>query len=223
MPEGVEIRLFKDLLTKEKIDKFTWNNKDYDIVKIKVKGKTLHLLSKEVILFFNFGLTGEISLTKNKYTKYDLGKFYYNDQLNFGKVRLLNYNEYNKIINKIGTDIFKIKKEEFIDKISGCKNKKLVECIVNQKLISGIGNYLRSEIMWKAGLDIFETKKDKKTLTKLFKACKYMIKYHYKGVNDGVYVLPANKEYFVYKQNKDIFNNNVFETTINKRKVYYTK
>jgi hypothetical protein len=104
--------------------------------------------------------------------------------------------------------------------------KPIGNVIVNQKIISGVGNYLRADALWMAKISPFRKVKDVKDteLELLYKSLIGLIwgDYDYKsGVKKG-YIsktlkLPNDyqRDFFIYRQDKDINDN-----TIKKEELY---
>ena len=90
----------------------------------------------------------------------------YDDHLSFGSVTITNDSELIQTeLNKLAPDISNknIKFSEILERISNpkIKNKLIEDIIIDQKLIfSGIGNYLKSEILYKAKISPLRKIKD---------------------------------------------------------------
>ena len=150
---------------------------------------------------------------------------YYYDQLSFGTLKIVNNEEELKHkLNSIGPDIMdknttyklfeeQITKKNNLEKIIG-------DVIVNQKIISGIGNYLRSDILWLSCISPFRKTKDllKDEIEKIYKNSKLLTWGDYniiKGKKMG-YIsyddkLPKDykRNFFVYKCDNDIYGNKI--------------
>lgn len=155
---------------------------------------------------------------KSKET-YEISTIYYDDQRRFGTMKFTNDRKVleNKL-TQIGPDILNDHDFDVADWLAifhkpRNQNKLLIKLITDQKIISGIGNYLRAEILYEAKLSphrIIHTLSDKE-LSKLYKAAKYCITEaykqggtsirHYSDINDveGTYGL----ELKVYRKKKD--------------------
>lgn len=142
---GPEIAFKIDSVSKK--GKFMW----FRILKLK-----RDVNKARVVSVFNigssFGLTGEWSTIPSEYTRveFDISptRIYYNDKLSMGKLSILSNAELDTKLAQLGPDVYDIDYDTFKN-ISGPSYLS----IVNQKLISGIGNYLRSEIIAAAGGD----------------------------------------------------------------------
>jgi formamidopyrimidine-DNA glycosylase len=155
------------------------------------------------------------------------GSLYFYDVLSFGTLKIINNKEeLDKKLNSIGPDIMdhtttcKI----FLDKIKNSKNldKYIGNVIVNQKVISGIGNYLRSDILWLCCISPFRKVKDLKNeeILKIYKNALLLVwgDYNYNKGIELKYIKKGDKlpndykrDFFVYMCNKDIYNNNVIK------------
>ena len=95
------------------------------------------------------------------------GSLYFYDVLSFGTLKIIdNKSDLDKKLNSIGPDIMdhNTTYEVFLEQIKKKKNldKYVGNVIVNQKVISGIGNYLRSDILWLCHISPFRKVKDLK-------------------------------------------------------------
>jgi len=90
---------------------------------------------------------------------------YYYDSLSFGTLKVIdNKADLEKKLNQIGPDIMdnSTTLDVFIKQITKKNNlnKYIGNVIMNQKVISGIGNYLRSDILWLSRISPFRKVKD---------------------------------------------------------------
>ena len=171
-------------------------------------------------------------------TDYKNISFYFYDQLSFGTLKSVESND-NKIDNKtnpelinspilekklkdLGPDLldetttFEIFKTQLRKKVNDAKA--IGNVIVNQKIVSGVGNYLRADGLWMAKISPFRKVKDinDNELELLYKSLVGLIwgDYDYKnGVKKG-YInkslkLPNDykRDFFIYRQEKDIYDN----------------
>ena len=155
------------------------------------------------------------------------GSLYFYDVLSFGTLKIINNNEeLDKKLNSIGPDIMdhSTTYEVFLQQIKKKKNldKYVGNVIVNQKVISGIGNYLRSDILWLCSISPFRKVKDLKDneILEIYKNALLLVWGDY-DYNKGIelkYIKKHNKlpgdykrDFFVYMREKDIYNNNVIK------------
>jgi DNA-formamidopyrimidine glycosylase len=200
------------------------------VVNVKNRGKFIYwTFSNGFYLMQTLGLSGGWFreekrnsgcqlLFKNKET-YEINTIFYDDQRRFGTMKFTNDMQVLKNkLSQIGPDILNDKEFDIADWLAifhkpRNQNKLLVKLITDQKIISGIGNYLRAEILYEAKLSphrIIHTLSDKE-LSKLYKAARYCINeaykqggtsiQHYSDINDkpGTYGL----ELKVYRKKKD--------------------
>jgi len=96
-------------------------------------------------------------------------------------------------------------------------NKPIGNVIVNQKIISGLGNYLRADILWASKINPFRYVKDlsNRSLKLIFNNSKiltwgvYDNKMAYKSIINRKTRLPShyNRLFFIYMQENDIYGN----------------
>jgi len=175
-------------------------------------------------------------------TDYKNISFYFYDQLSFGTLKAAggSSNDANLILEKklkeLGPDLldetttFELFKTQLRKKLN--ETKPIGNVIVNQKIVSGVGNYLRADALWMAKISPFRKVKDVKEdeLELLYKSLLSLIwgDYDYeKGVKKG-YVTNSNsnsnsntdtdtlklpndykRDFFIYRQEKDIYNHKV--------------
>jgi endonuclease-8 len=169
------------------------------------------------------------------------GSIYFYDTLSFGTLKVINdEKELNKKLNTIGPDImdetttFDLFKERIMKK----PTQVIGIVLLNQKLISGIGNYLRADILWLCKISPF--RKVNKLLEHELKLIyhnarvltwgdynkKYAIKHKIITKKDK---LPSDykRDFFIYYQDTDIHGNKVIKEELyegsQKRFIYWVK
>lgn len=103
-------------------------------------------------------------------------KMYFDDTRHFGSVEAKNIEVLNTDLDSIGPDISVISEDEFTSRLKTKPKKQLVQALLDQFVISGIGNYLKSEILFEARIKpdklISELSKDE--FIDLFNWSKYL-------------------------------------------------
>lgn len=169
----------------------------------------------------------------------DDGIIYFHDIISYGRLNFINgISELHKILDKIGPDIMdkSTNYSIFSDRIRRYDNKTIANVLVNQKILSGIGNYLRSEILYMSKISPFRkvSNINSKELKKLFLVCKRLtVGIYNKKLAIKLKYLKSNtklpKDYgrifFVYRQEYDINNYKVRQKKIyegsEKKTIYY--
>ena len=163
------------------------------INKINCKGKFIWLTfksnSQNWIIFITLGLTGHFETERKKHCHYifntNNGKFYIDDVRNFGTIQFINNNKnLEKKLLSLGPDVLtsKITDMQFINIIRKQKQDKVIgQILLDQKIISGIGNYLRSDILYVSKISPFRKLKSlsNKDIKNILKAIKNVIKNSY--------------------------------------------
>jgi formamidopyrimidine-DNA glycosylase len=191
-------------------------------------GKYLFFIFKDFVLESKFGLFGEWKIDDETDAKlmfeFENGKsLYYSDKINFGNIRFINADEMESIINNtydpIKENITSAIMNEFLQ-LRRIKNKTIAEALMDQKYLVGIGNYLRSEILYKSKLSPFTLcdDLDKDEIKRLIRAINKLPR--------KVYILyKENKEYKpdVYSQTVTPKGEKVFTEMIKNRTIYYVR
>lgn len=191
--------------------------------------------------WITFGMTGRFTLNENlnhNNVSFVFNKFniYYNDIRNFGTIIFNNDpEELNKKLKLLGPDIFN-RNEFTLDIIKYLLKKKIYQnkeigiILMEQKFISGIGNYLRAEILYNAKINPFNKicSLKKNDIINLYNS---IIKISRESYNKQVktYVTDnkeSNKytngyEYMVYQRLKDKYGNIVINEKLGKRTIWW--
>lgn len=140
----------------------------WTIVEIYVKGKFMYwkLSSEEVgsgYLFCTYGMTGQWRSQPSKHTAFSFhfqndSAIYFNDQRHFGTLKFevaadAELNLQAKL-KSLGPDMLNDPPSlsEFKSRLSKHPTKTLPEVLMNQRIISGVGNYIKAEALYRAGL-----------------------------------------------------------------------
>lgn len=156
---------------------------------------------------------------------FEKGKLCFFDQLSFGTMKIINNKaELDKKLKTIGPDImdlsttFDVFKERIRKKTND--KKPIGNVLMNQKIISGIGNYIRADTLWYSKINPF---RKTNTLTddeleKIFNSTKIICWTTYdkkKGIDYGQIKktdkgpYDYKRDFFVYREEKDMYGNEV--------------
>lgn len=214
------------------------------IISIKCKGKFLYFqFDNGYYLWSTLGLTGKWNLDRNLHSRITLEfkdfNIYYEDSRNFGTKKFVNSEyEMEKKLKSIGPDILNEKTSyyDFKIKIKKFRNqKKLISsALLDQKLVSGIGNYARADILWVAKIDPHRMLKSLSDddLKAIFNAAKYVLMSHYKSAKSldlgkiypkktELYYEKYKRQYLVYQQKTDPLDNPVKKEKIKGRTMHW--
>jgi len=221
------------------------------------KGKFMYMrFEKDYIMFCTLGLSGgwvfedtnaskeyfkQASEHLNIRFKFDNGNLYFFDQLSFGTLNFTtNSKDLEKKLNSLGSDILdsQTTKKIFVDAIKSHPDKKIGLAVVDQKIISGVGNYLRADALWVAQISPHRFIRTLKSveLNRLYRALRGLVwgEYDYKyAIKNQIIkksvMLPSKyqRTFFVYDQETDIWGNKVISeplyTGTQKRTIYWVK
>jgi DNA-formamidopyrimidine glycosylase len=213
---------------------------------VDVKGKTMYWeLSPQnndnvvvnEYLVIGFGLTGGFRLTKSDHSRIEFvftnnntkTSIYYDDMRNFGTFAFMKRDALNTKLNAMGPDASTITYEELVEQLalSSIQKHEIAKALLNQKVLSGIGNYLRAEILYEAGINPL-TKVSALTdanIKNLHKAIGTIITEvinnggspNYQDINDHA----GSYKFRVYQQTKAPNGKTVQKTTLAGRSVYH--
>ena len=123
------------------------------------------------------------------------GLFQFIDQRHFGCVHFyLNEEELKAKLATIGPDFLnsKIGEDKFLEIYKKKPRKNITTALMDQKIVSGVGNYIKSESLYRAGISPHRTIGDlsDEELEKLYKAIKKVMKssYKHRGMSQENYV-----------------------------------
>jgi len=178
-------------------------------------------------------------------------KFYFYDQLSFGTLKVIEDDGKDGVVSngktilekklsELGPDLLDTKTtfDVFKNRITKGINKKkpIGNVIVNQKLVSGVGNYLRADALWMAKLSPFRKVEDitDKEMEILYWSIISLIwgDYNFKeGNKRGLikFKVPENyrRDFFIYRQEKDINGHKIIKEELyegsQKRFIYWVK
>ena len=180
--------------------------------------------------------------------KFNSGTLYFYDQLSYGTLKVLSQKELDSKLKKLGVDMGDPETtfEDFYDALyKSSKNfrassEPIGNLIVNQKIISGVGNYLRADSLWASKISPFRKLKDisKAELKKLYHQIRILIygagSKSLKALGKKLKIisskdkLPGNygRGFWIYKMETDIHGHEVIVDTLyegsQKRFIYYT-
>jgi DNA-formamidopyrimidine glycosylase len=112
-------------------------------------------------MWITYGMSGQFSTKKTKHTlmivHLEDGELYFNDARHFGTVKFVNdEKQHVKKLNSLGPDLLGdplVTSELFAQKILKKHNRTICEALMDQSCVSGVGNYLRAEILFDCNVD----------------------------------------------------------------------
>ena len=212
MPEGPEVKTMVDRLQKFKGSNLKeinilsgrykrhcppTNIKEFKktlpdkIDSINSKGKFIWIEMKSGwSIWITLGMTGHFVNRKMKHAhiqfKTGKGVFYKKDVRNFGCMFFCNDKKsLEKKISELGPDLIveTVTKDYLYNKIKSSRSKKTIaEYLLDQKVLSGVGNYVRADAMYLAGVNPFKNIQEltKKEAENIQKAVKKILRKNYK-------------------------------------------
>ena len=249
MPEGPECRRYAQLLAEcvsgrklESIEILGGRYKDklpgglhdfrkqlpLEVVGAGVHGKFIYwILKDELSIWCTLGMTGGWSteLQKNSRVVFGLndGELYFNDMRNFGTLKFVRGKF--KLIEKLkslGPDILAedVSDARFMGRLQKYPDWPVVNVLMSQGVIAGVGNYIKAESLWLAKISPHRLVRDlsNEDFSSLNKAIKHVMQESYDIGKDGGY----SQKLKVYNQKTDPEGNEVIrEMTADKRTTHW--
>lgn len=253
MPEGPEVLeyyrfikpfLYKKTLTDFKVISGKYTKKSIEhltsfqnvlpckVNNLEIKGKTIFIeFDNEYSFVITHGMSGYWSDEIEKHIRFEFstetGNIYYVDPRNFGTIIICpNKETLKNKKDKLGPYIFdkNMSYELFYSRLLTKQKSKIAVALLDQHLISGIGNYLRCDILWYARIDgekrINELTDNEKI--RLYKSAINICKYH-ANFKHSLKITPSDydRDFFIYMEDKDIYGNKVYTKRLNGRTFHY--
>lgn len=170
------------------------------------------------------GLTGDWNLNRSNNNILELDflnnnkveKIYFNDTRRFGRLYWLTHEQLQDKLNDMGPDVLDQSfTEKVFDEIFSQKklqNKMIVQVLNDQKIISGIGNYLRADILYLSKIHP-ETKVENLT--------KQRLKILYENIKIVIEYASTHNDTIIYGKTEDKLGNPVKKMTITNRTIWY--
>ncbi len=214
---------------------------DLVVESVNCKGKFIYFdFNSRASLWSTLGMSGVWQGKASKHTRITLvnhkgQNVYFNDVRNFGTLKYTqSIDELSKKLKSLGPDVLNSEvdqnaiRERFLKK----PNKTIAESLMNQSVISGVGNYLKAEILYACEISPHRLCKDinKKEFKSLAEACYWIPRLSYKmgGATLSTYRQPNgekglySRRFAVYNQKYDPYGNQVIkEKTLDKRTTHW--
>lgn len=246
----------KEILSIEITDTSRYRNKSPDnynffidnlplkVKKVENKGKLIYFtFQKNIFLLNTLGMSGVWKKKKEKHTSViieykdkNTKKLYFVDQRHFGTLKFLtSKEELEKKLNQIGPDMLNDKKmsfQLFNKRLQKYKNYNIVKALMDQKVVSGVGNYLKSESLYHARICPYSKIEElsQNELYRLYQSIRLKIvgSYNQGGVSVKNFADVDDKKgqfhfrFEVYCRKRDPYGNKVEKIVLaDKRSTYY--
>ncbi len=186
MPEGPEVRRFAITLAEKMSGRslrdvevlsgrylkndleglsFLKANLPTQIVGVGSHGKFIYWIAKnEIFLHSSLGMTGSWSNKETSHSRvkfdFDNGSIYFNDQRNFGTLKFVpGKKSLIQKLESLGPDMLAedVANGVFIERLGLKPDWSVSRAIMDQKVISGVGNYVKAESLWLARISPHRT------------------------------------------------------------------
>ena len=204
---------------KGKLIYWKFDNGYYMINHLGMSGNWSKLPSKHICLQIEYEYN---NILKNKITS----NYYFIDQRHFGTVQFIkSESELNKHLNKLGPDMLNDKSLDFdmFSKIMRKNdNKNITKVLMDQSIISGVGNYIKAESLYHSKISPLLKIKDLDNirLKKLYQSIRNIILSSYNSQSNNIKKLkdvPGTPglygfQFSVYNKKQDLYGNKISKT-----------
>lgn len=207
---------------------------------VNVKGKLMWWrLANDLCLTSTFGMSGQWRTKLCKHAAYsfdfeDGSGIFFEDIRHFGTLAFLDNEGISSKLRSLGPDMLNAPPtlEEFTKRLKKRGGKTLPEVLMNQKVISGVGNYIKAESLYRAKLSPHRTvdSLSDSDFKELYKAIRVVMEKAYAqgGATIRSFTNPdgkegyATKNFLVYRHERDSLGNSVIsEDTKDKRTTWW--
>lgn len=206
------------------------------------KGKFLYFQFSKFTVVIHLGMSGRLTLNSKlgKHTHatltFDMDKLNYEDIRKFGYIKIIETSELNNYLKKLGPDSLNLIEQEKNQIVKRAKNRKvsIKNFLLNQNIISGIGNIYCSEILFLSKIHpntkVVNLNNDdwEKIFTSIKKILKSAVKNNGTTLDDLTYYLPfgefGKNQNFLNVYQKEICNlceSKIVKIYIDKRSSYF--
>lgn len=183
-------------------------------------------LENNIFIYLTMGMSGFLGTDYNKHLRLKFittqGNFYLDDTRNFAQIQILNKEDHEKKLGKLGYDPLgknKMNLKEFNNYFKKFKKDWIIaDAFMNPKFIAGIGNYLRAEILYESRIDPFCTLDEftDEMIEILYKYIHKIIKHSYNMILNGSYI-----KFKVYRRNLCPLGNKIEYVDRKTRRLWY--
>lgn len=209
---------------------------------INVKGKLMWWrLANDLCLTSTFGMSGQWRTELCKHAAYsfdfeDASGIFFEDIRHFGTLAFLDNEGISSKLRSLGPDMLNAPPtlEEFTKRLKKRGSKTLPEVLMNQRIISGVGNYIKAESLYRAKLSPHRSvdSLNDNDFKELYKAIRIVMEKAYAqgGATIRSFTNPdgkegyATKNFLVYRHDKDPLGYPVIsEDTKDKRTTWWVR
>jgi formamidopyrimidine-DNA glycosylase len=206
----------KNLIKKPAFTQFQKNllNKKFNNVQRQGKYLIFSVIGSDLKLVIHFGLTGTFFYAKKPETippfshlifTFEKGsKLFWINKRKFGKVWLVDNLSQITSLNKIGIDPLDVSKSEFIKILEKFASKNIKAVLMDQEIISGIGNEYSDEILFQSSIRPDRPIKSlsKTEISELYKKMNYVFGYAVKLRKKMIMSNDYDPEFFLSRSKK---------------------
>lgn len=132
---------------------------------VRVKGKAIYAKIGDIYMWNTLGMSGGWKDSEGKHSHFSLilennSQVFFHDIRRFGNISFYkDLEEINKKIHSIGPDLLNesVSFSEFRSRLIKRPKLNICKALMDQKIIGGVGNYIKSEALYRAGINPLST------------------------------------------------------------------
>ena len=127
---------------------------------VKVKGKFIYSkIGEDLFMWNSLGMSGGWRDHRGKHAHFsfkfsDGSEVFFDDVRRFGNIEFISFERLLEKLTKVGPDMLNsdVQYSEFKERLYRSPEKNICKALMDQKVISGVGNYIKSEALYRAGI-----------------------------------------------------------------------
>ena len=175
MSEGLDKRISAKLLTDAEVLGGKWLRfpiKGLDVLQeklmegpqpvewVKVRGKFIYAkMGEDLFMWNSLGMSGGWRDQRGKHAHFvfrfsDGTEVFFEDVRRFGNIEFITFERLLEKLTKVGPDMLNsdVQYSEFRDRLYRRPDKNICKALMDQKVVAGVGNYIKSEALYRAGI-----------------------------------------------------------------------
>lgn len=132
---------------------------------VKVRGKFIYAkMGEDLFMWNSLGMSGGWRDQRGKHAHFvfrfsDGSEVFFDDIRRFGNIEFIDFEKLLKKLEGVGPDMLNsdVSFELFLSRIGKNPKKNICKLLMDQKVISGVGNYIKSEALYRAGISPHST------------------------------------------------------------------
>jgi formamidopyrimidine-DNA glycosylase len=132
---------------------------------VKVRGKFIYAkIGEDLFMWNSLGMSGGWRDLRGKHSHFsfkfsDGTEVFFEDVRRFGNIEFITFERLLEKLSKVGPDMLNsdVQYSEFRERLYRRPDKNICKALMDQKVLAGVGNYIKSEALYRAGISPHRT------------------------------------------------------------------